>query len=1142
MDRNYKIRENFCEYLLDKIKTNMTGSAEEEVYCKFNKPSDVYNIGSLAPIPKTIEGDSEEGDFQTEFLARYAPYSMGIEFKADANQSSKIHLNLSFNVYYRIIPEYEWQIELKETKRFVTAYKRMKIENVAVDVDLNELIKQGKITLTEDHMNTLKASLKNIYSEIENDENVIRENMDLLGNEAMHSESSYKNFCNQIVVDKIKVIPKWNIEFQLEIRNGTNGENYIQVMLVNMTDNQSISSKAWDGYLFNVRFSAELINGNIIPFEFNLLEDSFRYKRDMWGIGINCVAQKVKDNILITENTPVFKQFRYGKRENMPGPSKIKVQETSFKELAENPVPVLDNLRDQMKEYKQYCLGHSEEFIDSHSRDRKSDLEQFKLNLKEFEDEINRFEKGIDLLRNAKSETSKYHIIYMAFKYMNETFFELGKKRGYDSWRQFQVVFIVSNLIDIVAQYWVDDFKDCNTIEKISVLWFPTGGGKTEAYLGIVIFNLFFDRLRGKDKGVTALFRFPLRILSLQQFQRIFYAIMAANKIKLKYNIAGSPFSIGHWVGGDQTPNNIDKVDPEWKFYIDILKKKNGSKEDNQKVQEKLRRIKVCPVCGSLVNVVWSNRFGTIMHMCQNKECNWGKGGLPLPIYITDTDIYRYLPAVIVSTVDKIATSGMQSKFANIIGGVRYYSKKKGYSWKKDSEEQDWQEIDDYKRKLLRPTLQVQDELHLLKEDLGAYDSHYETMVQEMEKQISGNYSWKIITSTATIQDYNRHISHLYGKKEKDDMSVRFPVEGPKNDESFYSTKDSDNSIGRYFVGIMGHNKTHINTIIDVIYYFHKEIKELKLATLDGFMKRTGIYGINDTEKKEILDDYEIDLNYVLTKRNADQIAESINSQIGDYLQETKLTHINNEMLTGGTTPDQLSTVLDKVEKDYKNLMDKDRVTSITATSMISHGVDVDRFNFMTFFGMPRQTSEYIQASSRVGRRIPGITIVVFAPQKERDQSFFRYFIKYHEYLDRLVEVPAINRWSKFSINKTFPGVLLGHILNKYNREFGKDCFFTENLRQCLLGKSKSERDRNKIELKEAMKSYYKSQLDEGEWFNDVIENNIDRLFESLPRFQSSITMEHFEHIFGEAPMMSLRDTEEDVKFYKFNNKYKIEF
>ncbi|MCG8538497.1 MAG: hypothetical protein MJA82_00985, partial [Clostridia bacterium] len=816
MDKNYLNRQKTSEYIIEKIINNMSGAGLEGEYCKFNKPSDVYSIGSLAPRPEKIV-KTDEDEFYADFLARFAPHSMGLEFLGKINGNSRLKINLSFNVYYRVIPTYEVQQKINESKSMAVVFKKKEVKDIEIKLNLKDVLSSRIKKYNLNDFQNLKKQLQGVYKEILQDEYTFREKEIRIRDEIMKDKKSYLSEVSKILSEN-KTCPEWDIELHLEARNYDTTKQFIQVIIINASDPQNIYSKVLDNYLFDVKLEISLENGKLYPFIFNLLEDSYRYDRNMWGVGINCSVNKsFNEDILITENSPIHKQARYGTRDEMPNGDKVILPE--FMGLADEPIDLLIGIKEQMEEYRDHCLANPDDFIGGLGK-KKDDIDKFKDNLKDFDDEIKRFQLGINLLKKARKETSKYHIVYKAFKFMNEVFYEGGLKRNFTFWRTFQIVFIVSNLIDVVEQHWPGTFKE-NNIDKVSVLWFPTGGGKTEAYLGLVVFNLFFDRLRGKSDGVTALFKFPLRILSLQQFQRIFSIIMIANQVKTKYKIVGKLFSIGHWVGNNQTPNNIENISKEWKKDIELLKKGVNSGEDWENAQQKLRRINECPVCKGNVKVIWYSRRQTLMHKCTNKKCSYDIS--ILPIYITDTDIYRYLPSAIVSTVDKIATAGMQVKFSNILGNVKYFHKDQGYSWNKAKDDEDnVVEISQQQRKLLRPTLQIQDELHLIKEDLGAYNSHYETMLQQIQKNISENYSWKTIASTATIQDYNRHISHLYGKKENKKMSIRFPVEGPKSDESFYSKKDKYNSIGRYFVGIIGHNKTHINTTVDVIYYFHR--------------------------------------------------------------------------------------------------------------------------------------------------------------------------------------------------------------------------------------------------------------------------------------------------------------------------------
>ncbi|WP_189597452.1 DEAD/DEAH box helicase family protein [Paenibacillus elgii] len=1121
MDRHYQLRQDFCETIIRKITNRMSGSGDGERFCLHNRPRDIYSIGSLSPKPKSVTENDD--DFQTDFFAKYAPYSLGIEFLCSLKPKSILKIILDFDVFYRVFPNFTQQNDL-ESKNLAVVFKRKSAEQIELMVDFDSLATYKRIILNSNNNERFKNVCEQLVEEIKSDPSTIcsGEFTNLFKDDIKQQE--FDETINKLL-KKDKAVPVWQPEIQISFRVANDGKEHINIIVTNCSTDDYDKDKMFDHYMFNVRFSVELIEAEILPYSFNMLEDSYRFKRDMWGIGTNCVVKRI-GNRLITETFPLFEQERYGTREKLPTGELL--QEMGFKELSENPIPILDKLKEQMQDYQSYCFRNPSHFFDEYSFSKAKDEKQFNECLNKFEMEINRFSRGIELLREAKENNSKYKIVYDAFCHMNETFYKMGTQKGYDRWRPFQIVFIVSQLIDIVAQHWIEDFKKSNDVEKVTVLWFPTGGGKTEAYLGLVIFNLFFDRLRGKENGMTALFRFPLRILSYQQFQRIFNAVYCAGIIKEKYAIKGKLFSIGHWVGNNQTPNSI--TNKEWEREIAILKNpSSASLEEMEQVQQKLKRVHKCPNqdCNSVeVKVYYNEQHDTLLHKCN--KCN-----LRLPIYIVDTDMYRRLPSIIISTVDKIAVAGMQKEFGNLLGNPRYQSPTRGFSSIKNPKWPDLKEVEPEYRKLLRPTLQIQDELHLLKEDLGAYDSHYETMIQRMLKEVSGNYHWKVIASTATIQDFNRHISHLYGKEQHLLESIRFPEEGPKSDESFYSCKDEEKKIGRFFVGIMGHNKTHINTLVDVLYNFHKLIKELRKKKFIDFNFETGLDVLSNEEKDILLDDYEVSLNYVLTKRNADQVAESIGSQIRDYLNDKNLSGINNEMLTGGTTADQLADVMEKVEKLYSHQEIEHRINSITATSMISHGVDVDRFNFITFFGIPRQTAEYIQASSRIGRKLPGVSFIVFAPQKERDQSYFKYFYKYHEYLNRLVEKPAINRWAKYSIDKTFPGLLLGTLLNNYVRSSGESLYYTEAFTRYFYSLTLAEQKIIQKEILESVRDSYVSGHIYGETFDKKIRENINGFFADLRRNRSHKLQDYLERNFGQKPMLSLRDTEEEKKFYK---------
>lgn len=1127
MSRDEKIRREFCKFITKALVNSLSGESEQ--YCKFNKPSNVYPIGNIG-VYKVSENGNEDSE-SDDFIAKYSPFSFGAGILVLPKEKCQLSINISFNIYYRVLPSFNIQQEVPEQHtKPVTLYKKLKVHtSTPFRVNLSEVASKGIEKFNIEQLQGLKEALDEarqlIVSDNETfpciDDSKIKSSMDL------QKPLEFETFIKQLKSYN-RMIPTWKPELCIELKDDPSGCKFVSITLQNPKCDENIENIS-ENFLFNAELSIEVLEGIIEPFTFNMLEDSYKYNRDMWGIGFNCTVERYNDNSVKTVHAPIYRQLRYGVRKKLPEGEPIVVPE--FSKLAIDPVPLLKDIGRQMKEYLNWCRKNPNELIDEYSSNRNLDLQSFNKTLDSFNDEINRYLKGVSLLEEAKNTSSKYNPVYTAFLLMNKVF-SLAAGEKYKSWKIFQIIFIVSELSGVVAQHWQDDSRFSEEdVERVTVLWFPTGGGKTEAYLGLTVFNLFFDRLRGKDAGMTALLRFPLRILTLQQFQRIFNVIMFANKVKQDENISGSWFSLGYWAGSDQTPNSIQKAlnpknEEDRKWHEEIEKLKAG----NPKSQESFRRVVKCPYCGSAIMVKFDSKRNTVVHYCDNKSCDWTIKHEIMPIYIADDDLYKYLPSVIISTVDKVAVFGMQKNFLNLFGFVKYHNNKTGtFSWQQESN--DFIEIPEKNCILYKPTLQIQDELHLLKEDLGAYDSHYESMLQVILRERSGKYSWKIIASTATIREYDRHIAHLYGKNEAKNPAIRFPCEGPRYDQSFYSVAESSDSVGRYYLGIIGHNKTHINTIVDVIYSYHKIIKGLAKLNTREFEKVTGITQLNEEDCKKIIDDYEISLNYVLTKRNADQIAESIDSQIQEYLVEDGYTGINNVMLTGGTSGDKLTSVLDSIE--HPSINNEERITSVTATSMISHGVDIDRLNFMTFFGLPRQTAEYIQASSRVGRKWPGVTVDVFAPQKERDRSYYQFFQKYHEYLDRLVEAPAINRWAKYSIFKTISGILCGHIVNCEARRLGTSFWFMNTISGKFKDLPADKKAEYKERMREMVKRYYAVQNDSGDTFENRITHISDQFSNELLKTSRYSTLtEVVKNITGYSPMKSLRDTEEEAKFY----------
>lgn len=1077
----------FCRYLAGRIAASGSGAAEDGEYVSPDRPRDRFFIGRLSPS-NPVSMAEEILESTEDFLARLNPCAIRLRFLLRGTPGTRISIRPSFHVYTRVFPNYERQLKDAELvlargdkADLMPAFRRIRPKVEAIELLLEDLISQKKeIEIEWDRKAILEVP--NLY--LGKPPHKVKKN-------DLSSAEAYKAYLKNISGDPILPNIRITVIASAEAVEGLDDLWEISLGLVNRSVDSDPSGKdrLRDEVVFDARIEATLHNGFVEPYEFPALPKSYRFDRRMYGTGVNCAVvtggtDPEHPTVLRTQAVPTYEQKRFDHRE-------FDDIDAGFANLATTDcIPTLHRIAGEMRRFDTTEWGNKLHQLQKGLPKTELEVEEFERDRQLFRSEIDRFEKGIMCLHNP--------LATRAFALMNRTFQLMGEKKKHDHWRLFQIVFIVSLLPSVVGREY-PEFASSDEWDITDVIWFPTGGGKTEAYLGLTVFALFFDRLRGRDRGVTAIYRFPLRLLSLQQFQRIVKTVAAANRIKSDERIDGRPFSVGHWIGSGGSPNQITKE--EAREYA-----------EDQNVIQKYRKLAECPNPGCEdrnIFMKFDERMMSLQHVCP-------KCGV-LPVLIVDHELYRYLPSIVVGTVDKMAVFGMQRRFANLMGWTRGYCSVHGYA------PEDQCEICDKKNLPMQPirdpvpALHVQDELHLLKEDLGAFDSHYETSLMEMQKSIPGSQRpWKTIAATATIEEFERHVEHLYLHRGR-----RFPTSGPSYEKTFFAETDPYRS-SRLFVGVIPSGLTHINAMVAILWYFHREIVQLRNLSPVEFLQVTGIEGlIPETGVDRFLDQYEIGLNYVLTKKAGDQMAESLDAQVGNYLAEEGYPELVSEVLSSGTSSEKITEIMDRIEKlDLEEADTWKRIRSVVATSMISHGVDIERFNFIMFFGMPRMTSEYIQASSRVGRAYPGIVLVCFAPARERDRSHYHLFSKYHEYLERLVEAAAINRWSKFSIEKTIAGVVLGYITNELARETGKKLTTGKAIKQLIPEGLTEKKLRDKID------EYYGAGHQPSKEFRDFIAAEAALFISGLPNTTTPIVKRR-----GWRPMRSLRDTDQEVLF-----------
>ena len=655
----------------------------------------------------------------------------------------------------------------------------------------------------------------------------------------------------------------------------------------------------------------------------------------------------------------------------------------------------------EIKRWRDFYTLKEPELTEIGKRKMKEEIRDFQL-------EIERFQFGIDVI-------STYPIVLKSFILMNEAFLKTSKK--YNTWRLFQIVFIVSLIPDIVAcdeNLMPPEDKEKTTLGNVSLLYFPTGGGKTEAFLGVLVFNLFFDRFRGKDCGVTSILRYPLRLLSVQQVQRLANTLAQAELLRRADPLIcdTEEFSLGYFVGDNNTPNNIRREQ--------VLRYRNMSQDE----MDEQRIIDICPFCGeATVHLTFDEDKYRLMHFCDNPECQSGKA---LPIYMVDTEIYRFLPSAIISTVDKLAILGNNPSFRNILAGAPCRCPRHGFTSTRrclvnqagnefcSVEAQNFIDVSMYDP---APTLFIQDELHLIRESLGTYASHYESFIDYFVQNVSpSRRKIKIIGATATISSYKEQITQLYSRD-----PIQFPCASPYPDKNFYSYVDH-NDTQRLIMGYAPYGKAIINSVV----YSLKYMREVVYQYLDNPELVLQIPGVEiDTveDALKILEDYWIFLEYNNVKRDGNNVEGALETPVNVELRKENVPPFVSRKMTGDETFQDVREVLAQVE-NTTNVFDG--VNLIAATSMISHGVDADRFNIMFFYGIPGNTAEYIQAYSRTGRRHSSIVVDIIRPSRETDRSYLNNFVKFHEFKDILVEPVPINRWATKAIDGTLPGICPG--------------------------------------------------------------------------------------------------------------------
>ena len=428
------------------------------------------------------------------------------------------------------------------------------------------------------------------------------------------------------------------------------------------------------------------------------------------------------------------------------------------------------------------------------------------------------------------------------------------------------------------------------------------------------------------------------------------------------------------------------------------------------------------------------------------------------------------------------------------------------------------------------PTLFIQDEMHLVKESLGTFDAHYESFAnyyaknlvpEEQRKQI------RFIGATATISMYQQHINHLYHMTGR-----RFPCEYPsmKNGEDFYSYTNM-NDVTRILLGYAPYGRSITDGMWESVYLMRTILYSL-IDDIDGTFENLKKLGFDDSKEKlsDMLYDYWIELVYNNRKDDVGDLANALQNQGNNHLEEKGIPKFNIEQMTSDVDFQTVRKTLFDIQSNRGEL---ESTNILLATSTISHGVDEDSFNIMYFFGMPNNNAEYIQAYSRTGRKYTGIVIDIIRLMRQRDRSYLKNFVVFHQNKDDLVEAVPINRWAKNAIYSTLPGLLAALLMQHYTVDNGLDAMYWAVDLKKMLNEGRIDED----EVIHHMIGVYACNEREklSLAYKEVITEEVHNVLNGIANgnFQKDVFLSDAisKYTHGKKrPMISLRDTEEQIE------------
>jgi hypothetical protein len=640
-----------------------------------------------------------------------------------------------------------------------------------------------------------------------------------------------------------------------------------------------------------------------------------------------------------------------------------------------------------------------------------------------------RIEDGIWALRDDP-------VAFEAFRIANRTMAEAAWQRNGEqlkregkmpTWRPFQLAFLLMNIVGQLEPTSLDR-------ETVDLIFFPTGGGKTEAYLGLAAFTLVLRRLKNEglsSAGVAVLMRYTLRLLTLDQLERAATLICALEQERRRdpKKLGPQRFSIGLWVGKAATPNRFgtDKDRDESTARNRTLAFNKDPKNNPSPIP-----LDRCPWCGhpfsqdTFVLLPGSKAPDRLRVHCHKTACpfrstsEWPDG---IPLVAVDEEIYRELPCFLIATVDKFAALPWVGRTGLLLGKNVTHHDALGFYGPAFQPAG----ARPLPRPLLPPDLIIQDELHLISGPLGTMVGLYETAIDALTTRKEPGAEGrtlrpKIVASTATVRRAEAQIRALFGRT----GAQVFPPPGPdRNDSFFAATVPTRQTPGRLYVGLSAPGRSQkvllMRSYIALLGAAQKAFEESPEAA-DPYMTLVGYFN----SLRELGGSQRI----VEDEVRARLLRASLRRRVGEsssLLRDRRIQEACEE-LTSRRTTDQVKEAKARLERPFTARDRKhDPVDVALASNMISVGVDIARLGLMVVCSQPKTTAEYIQATSRVGRdeRRPGLVVTLFNAHKPRDRSHFEHFEAFHRSFYRGVEATSVTPFAPRAVDRGLVAVLV---------------------------------------------------------------------------------------------------------------------